>query len=343
MLGITIYEHIFLYQIYIWSNQSKTMFKVLQSLLYMSVLVICMVHVETTTQKKSVEITKGINGLEKVILHGTYNSSVEVYLYGAHLTSWKNKQGEELIFVSSKAMFQPPKPIRGGIPIIFPQFSDLGSLPSHGFVRNRFWTIDNDQQNVTNGVFVDLLLKSTEEDLKIWPHRFEYRLRFTLSPIGDLILTSRIRNTDTDGNPFTFMSVYHTYFSVPDISKVEVEGLEKLDYLDNLKNRTRYTDQGDAITINSEFDKIYLSTPKKIAILDHKKKRKFVIQKDGLPDAVVWNPWEMKAKTMTDFAADEYKNMICVEAAAIEKPITLNPGEEWKARLQLSAVTLKLL
>lgn len=32
-------------------------------------------------------------------------------------------------------------------------------------------------------------------------------------------------------------------------------------------------------------DKIYLSTPTKIAILDHEKKRTFVVRKDGLPDA----------------------------------------------------------
>lgn len=32
-------------------------------------------------------------------------------------------------------------------------------------------------------------------------------------------------------------------------------------------------------------DKIYLSTPTKIAILDHERKRTFVLRKDGLPDA----------------------------------------------------------
>lgn len=32
-------------------------------------------------------------------------------------------------------------------------------------------------------------------------------------------------------------------------------------------------------------DKIYVSTPTKIAILDHEKKRTFVLRKDGLPDA----------------------------------------------------------
>lgn len=54
--------------------------------------------------------------------------------------------------------------------------------------------------------------------------------------------------------------------------------------------------------------------------------------------AVVWNPWDKKAKAMVDFGDDEYKHMLCVEAAAIEKPITLKPGEEWKGRQELSAV-----
>jgi len=32
-------------------------------------------------------------------------------------------------------------------------------------------------------------------------------------------------------------------------------------------------------------DKVYLSTPTKIAIIDHERKRTFEIRKDGLPDA----------------------------------------------------------
>lgn len=35
-------------------------------------------------------------------------------------------------------------------------------------------------------------------------------------------------------------------------SEVRIEGLETLDYLDNLKNRQRFTEQGDAITFESE-------------------------------------------------------------------------------------------
>ncbi|KAJ8562452.1 hypothetical protein K7X08_011743 [Anisodus acutangulus] len=280
----------------------------------------------STSEKPLVELTKGLNGLDKVVLREVRGSSAEVYLYGGQVTSWKNDHREELLFVSSKAIFKPPKAIRGGIPICFPQFANCGPLESHGFARNRFWSIDKDPPPfpaaTSSRAFVDLILKPSEEDLKIWPHSFEFRLRVALSPAGDLMLTSRIRNTNTDGKPFTFTFAYHTYFSVSDISEVRVEGLETLDYLEN---KERFTEQGDAITFESEVDKIYLSTPTKIAILDHEKKRTFVVRKDGLPDAVVWNPWDKKAKAMADFGDEEYKHMLCVEAAAVEKSVTLKP------------------
>ncbi|XP_020226292.1 putative glucose-6-phosphate 1-epimerase [Cajanus cajan] len=296
----------------------------------------------SASSSSSYVFCKGFNGLDKVLLRDARGSSAEVYLYGGHVTSWKNEHAEELLFLSSKAIFKPPKAIRGGIPICFPQFGSLGTLDQHGFARNRFWTIDDCPPpfptNTLNKAFVDLILKPTEDDIKIWPHSFEFRLRVALGPGGDLMLTSRIRNTNIDGKPFSFTFAYHTYFSVSDISEVRVEGLETMDYLDNLQKKERFTEQGDALTFESEVDKVYLSTPTKIAILDHEKKRTFVLRKDGLPDAVVWNPWDKKAKAMSDFGDDEYKHMLCVEAAAIEKPITLKPGEEWKGRLELSTV-----
>ncbi|XP_020110369.1 putative glucose-6-phosphate 1-epimerase isoform X2 [Ananas comosus] len=287
----------------------------------------------------AVEVCKGVNGLDKVVLREARDCSAEVYLYGGHVTSWKN-DGEELLFVSNKAIFKPPKAIRGGIPICFPQFSNFGSLEQHGFARNKQWSIDTDPPpfpTVTSSrAFVDLILKPSEEDLKIWPNSYEFRLRVTLGPGGDLMLTSRIRNTNTEGKTFSFTFAYHTYFFVSDISEVRVEGLETLDYLDNLQERKRFTEQGDAVVFESEVDKIYLSTPAKLAILDHEKKRTFVLRKDGLPDAVVWNPWDKKAKAMADFGDDEYKHMVCVEAAAIEKPIELKPNEEWTGRYTIS-------
>ncbi|XP_078153329.1 putative glucose-6-phosphate 1-epimerase [Carex rostrata] len=135
--------------------------------------------------------------------------------------------------------------------------------------------------------FVSILIGTnpSDEDSKIWPHSFEYRLRVEVGPGGILTLTSGIRNTNSDGKSFSFTFAYHTYFSISDISEVRVEGLETLDYHDNLQERTRLTVQVDAITFEGELDRLYLEAPRKIAILDHEKNQTFVVIKDGLPDA----------------------------------------------------------
>ncbi|KAK6918273.1 Aldose 1-/Glucose-6-phosphate 1-epimerase [Dillenia turbinata] len=318
--------------------------------------------------KAAVEVTKDWNGIDQVMLRSPRGSSARVSLHGGQVISWRNNQGEELLFTSNKvsfsfsfhfnyeaifllddpdvlsyavAIFKPPKAMRGGIPICFPQFGNCGSLEQHGFARNRVWTIDENppplHPNDSKGKsFVDLLLKPSEEDLKCWPHSFEFRLRVSLTSDGDLVLISRIRNIN--GKPFSFSFAYHSYLLVSDISEVRIEGLETLDYLDNLGQRERFTEQGDAITFESEIDRVYLSTPNVIAVLDHERKRTFVIRKEGLPDVVVWNPWEKKSKAMMDFGDEEYKQMVCVDGAAIEKPITLKPGEEWTGRLEISVV-----
>ncbi|KAL4376491.1 hypothetical protein GQ457_02G001010 [Hibiscus cannabinus] len=291
--------------------------------------------------KAATEITKDCDGFYKVLLRNPRGSSAKVCLHGGQVTSWRNEQGEELLFTSSKAIFKPPKAVRGGIHICFPQFGNCGSLDQHGFARSKIWTIDDDPPPLNpddshGKSFVDLLLKPYDEDLKCWPHSFEFRLRVSLAADGSLSLISRIRNVN--GKPFSFSFSYHTYLSVSDISEVRIEGLETIDYLDNLCRKERFTEQGDAITFESEVDRVYLRTPNVVAVLDHEKKRTYLIRKEGVPDVVVWNPWEKKSKAMVDFGDEEYKQMLCVDGAAIEKPVTLKPGEEWTGKVELSVV-----
>ncbi|KAK2365303.1 putative glucose-6-phosphate 1-epimerase [Trifolium repens] len=291
--------------------------------------------------RAATEITKDQNGIGQVVLRTPQGASARVSLHGAQVTSWRNEHGEELLFTSSKTISKTLKATRGGIPICFPQFGNCGSMELHGFARNRMWAIDENPPplpaNDSNGKsFVDLLLKSSEEDVKCWPHSFEFRLRVSLTTGGDLTLISRVRNIN--GKPFSFSFAYHTHFMVSDISEIRIEGLETLDYLDNLFQKERFTEQGDAITFESEVDRVYLGSPNIIAVIDHEKKQTYIIKKEGLPDIAVWNPWEKKSKSMVDFGDEEYKQMLCVDAAVTEKPVNLRPGEEWTGRLQLSVV-----
>ncbi|KAF3444567.1 hypothetical protein FNV43_RR14259 [Rhamnella rubrinervis] len=279
------------------------------------------------------------DGLPRIILTEPTGSSAEVLLDGGQVVSWKNERREELLYRSSKAIWKPPKAINGGIPICFPQFGNYGSLEQHGFARNRLWSLDSDPSPLppaNTQSSVDLIFKSTEEDLKTWPRRFELRLRISISP-GKLTLIPRVRNMDNKAFSFTF--ALRNYLSVSDISEVRIEGLETLDYFDTLMHGERFTEQADAITFDGEIDRVYLSTPRKIAIIDHKKKRTFALRKIGMPDAVVWNPWDKKAKSLPDFGDEDYKTMLSVDSAAVETPIVLKPLEEWKGHQELSTVS----
>uniref|UniRef100_A0A5B7AHV6 Putative glucose-6-phosphate 1-epimerase n=2 Tax=Davidia involucrata TaxID=16924 RepID=A0A5B7AHV6_DAVIN len=126
--------------------------------------------------RTAIEVTKDLNGIDQVVLRNPQGASAWVSLHGGQVTSWRNDRGEELLFTSSKAIFKPPKAMRGGIPICFPHFGNCGSLEQHGFARNRIWIIDSNPPPLhpydSHGKsFIDLVLKPFEEDLKCWPHR----------------------------------------------------------------------------------------------------------------------------------------------------------------------------
>nr|XP_028961560.1 putative glucose-6-phosphate 1-epimerase isoform X1 [Malus domestica]XP_028961561.1 putative glucose-6-phosphate 1-epimerase isoform X1 [Malus domestica] len=273
--------------------------------------------------RAAIEITKDRNGVEQVVLQNQQGASARVSLHGGQVTSWRNKHGQELLFTSNKAIFKPAKAMRGGIVICFPQFGNCGSLEQHGFARNKVWAIDDNpemhQPNDSNGKsFIDLLLKPSENDLKCWPHSFEFRLRVSLATNGDLNLTSRVRNVNS--KPFSFSFAYHTYFSVSDISEVRIEGLETLDYLDNLCERKCFTEQGDAITFESEVSRLYLSSPNVVAVLDHEKKRTYVIRKEGLPD-VEYN----RNRVIQQNGATTANKTGGAQTAGIPRPISTGP------------------
>jgi hypothetical protein len=58
---------------------------------------------------------KGKNGLPLIRIHsGVSKASADIYLFGATVTSYADKTGNENIFVSSNAIFNGVKAIRGG-------------------------------------------------------------------------------------------------------------------------------------------------------------------------------------------------------------------------------------
>ncbi len=88
-----------------------------------------------------------------------------ILFYGATVVSWKvpneTAQPEERLFVSSKAFTDGSKPVRGGIPVVFPCFGapthpEHAKLSQHGFARNEIWTLDKVVMDNEAGVSVRL-------------------------------------------------------------------------------------------------------------------------------------------------------------------------------------------
>src|SRR4051812_24257287 len=109
-------------------------------------------------------IVMGNGGLPKVGVN-TPVCSGEIYLHGAHITSWKPANSEETIFVSKESLWEDGRAIRGGIPICFPWFrnkADNPKAPQHGFARIRSWALDSITAK-KHGVLVEMSMSSDED------------------------------------------------------------------------------------------------------------------------------------------------------------------------------------
>ena len=66
----------------------------------------------------------------------------------------------------------------------------------------------------------------------------------------------------------------------------------------------------------SEVDRVYGPTPPLLKIADRQLGRQISIDKTGFPDAVVWNLWVEKTKSLADMPDDDYHKFVCVEVVS---------------------------
>src|SRR5438093_768942 len=80
------------------------------------------------------------------LLITTPAAEAHIYLHGAHVTHFQPRGSRPVLFLSSRSNFDAGKPIRGGVPLIFPWFGPRDSdanAPMHGFVRTRTWKVES--------------------------------------------------------------------------------------------------------------------------------------------------------------------------------------------------------
>jgi glucose-6-phosphate 1-epimerase len=273
------------------------------------------------------------HGLDSVRLQTMDGGIIVVTTYGAHLVSWVPAGDDERIFLSSKSPMDKRAPIRGGVPVVFPQFATYGPLPHHGLVRTRDWSISELHVGGDEG-HVTLHTEDSSETGQIWPHPFRCELTITMKGAQ---LTLQLRIENPGAAPFTFRAALHTYLRVADIRSARLEGLHTSRYRDRTNDDDQLEDAGEALTINGEVDRVYVDAPRSLVLREPG--RTLIINKDGFPDYVVWNPGKAKCSTLADMGSDAYRHMLCVEAAAIGRPVMLAPGKHWVGSQTLAAAT----
>lgn len=283
------------------------------------------------------EIVEGNGGLPKVQIT-TPDVIGEIYLHGAHVTSWRPSGAEEVFFLSSKSRFENGHAIRGGIPICFPWFggkSDDPTAPAHGFVRTKAWNLESISQ-VGRAVTVSMFTESDESTKKWWPADFRLVYRTTFGPeLGLELVISNMGKTS-----LRFEEALHAYHKVGNIHDARVRGLDGVQYFDKTDSNRRKMQHGE-IAITSETDRVYLDTTGSIELDDPVMHRATHVMKESSRTTVVWNPWVQKAQALSDLEDDEWAQMICIESSNVtDFAVGLAPGQQhtMKARVRLTSL-----
>jgi glucose-6-phosphate 1-epimerase len=271
------------------------------------------------------QIVEGNGGLAKVSVTAP-EAAGEMYLHGAHVSSWKPAGAEEVFFLSSQSRWEEGRAIRGGVPICFPWFggkADDPNAPAHGFVRTKAWQLESVVQ-VGGAVTVMMFTESDDSTRKWWPADFRLVHRVTFG--GELSLEVVVTNTGRKS--LDFEEALHAYHRVGDIEKAMLRGLDNIDYLDKTDSNRKKLQDGE-ITIVSETDRVYLSTTGAIELEDPVLRRRTHVTKENSRTTVVWNPWVEKARSLSDFADEEWRRMVCLETSNVSDfAVQLGPGQQ---------------
>jgi len=248
-----------------------------------------------------------------------------VALHGAHMLSWTPADGGERLFLSERAIFDAEAAIRGGIPLVFPQFAERGPLRKHGFARTLPWTF--------RGIDGDAAVFELADDgtrFPGWPHPFRARLHLHLDATR-VSVTLEIANTgDT---PFAFTAALHTYLRVGDIANVTIEGLQGCDYEDSANGGTLHREHNYEVRFDGEVDRIYADVVAPLQVIDGTSA--LAIEQEGFGDVVPWNPGAQLAPRIGDLSPGDHRHFACVEAAQVVQPVVLAPGERWTGMQRL--------
>lgn len=288
--------------------------------------------------------------LPAVRLSAADGACATVTLFGAQLVSWRTADGAEQLFCSDRSARDGSRAIRGGVPLIFPQFNERGPIVRHGFARTSNWSLVDsgvvaaDDANVmaaddggdaagavaaAGAIYAVFALDQSAlapARAAEWPHAFALRLRVQLHG-AQLALTLDVDNTGS--TPFSFSAALHTYHRVADIDAVRIDGVQAQplavgEALDAIFSGVAGRGDSTAGTAGGNGNG---SGDGDITL--HDGARRLHSWQSGFRDCVVWNPGQAACAAAADMAPQDYRHFVCIEPALIDGQ-QLAPGQRWR-------------
>ena len=275
------------------------------------------------------KFVEGKGGFPVIEINNEHARAV-ISLYAGQVLSYQPvNQTQDLMFVSDNAYYQTGKAMKGGSPVCWPWFGpdpENKGRSSHGFVRNRLWSMRSLSSTQDGATKVTMGVVDTPETRQIWNYSFDLAIAITVGSS----LTIELITHNTGENNFSITQALHSYFKVGDITKVQVLGLADKSYIDKVDDGKQKTQTG-IVSFTQECDRIYLDVPSELTIDDASLNRKIKVSTSNSKTAIVWNPWSEISANMADLADLDYQNFVCVETAnAANEIIEVAAGSEYK-------------
>ncbi len=248
------------------------------------------------------------------------------------MVSWTSASGVEQLYISPNTRFESGQAIRGGVPVVFPQFNTRGVLPRHGFARTCRWARVEEAPPAEDSCSVTLALQNHKVIKALWPYAFGCALTIALRD-DSLVMTLTVSNHGPEA--FSFQAALHTYLAIGAIESVSLSGLEHCDFEDCTEAQPQVMKRHTALQPFAAIDRIYFNAPDTLQLqsaqgLTH-------LQQSGFSDVVVWNPGGAAANTPPDLPKDGFRHFLCVEAARIGQPVQLSPAQVWHGTQTIKA------
>ncbi|MFC6632826.1 D-hexose-6-phosphate mutarotase [Microbulbifer taiwanensis] len=270
----------------------------------------------------------GKPGLDLLLVE-TLHCRAVIAKQGAQLLEFRASNREPLLWLSPKALFEPGKSVRGGIPLCLPWFGDNRvdpTRPKHGLVRAKTWELAGVKE-LPRGE-IELVFTYCHGGNALFSTAFLCEVTMILGRELDLQL--RLENRGDESAEFSW--AWHTYYAVDDVREVEVRGLENCEFLDKTRGLRRFTQEG-VLTFPGEVDRVFENAPAQQQIAT---RAPIESHSENCHSVIAWNPGAELAATLAD-VGEHYREYVCVEHGnAFANSWQLAPGEMASAALRLA-------